>query len=57
MNPKNKDKNRPICPNCGEQMNRYYYKGYYESFPYWDCTGENCEDVIEIDIETFGAYA
>jgi len=28
---------QPICPHCLKEMKPVNYKGYYESFSYWEC--------------------
>lgn len=42
----------PVCPTCREAMVRRTFKGYYESFSYWDC---GCEDEVTGEIHK-GAY-
>jgi len=32
---------KPICPFCRSKMKVMMYKGYYESFPFWNC---DCKD-------------
>lgn len=34
----------PVCPVCECAMRQQNYKGYYESFSYWDCGCERFED-------------
>lgn len=32
----------PVCPFCKAEMKAYYFHGYYESFPMWEC---ECEEI------------
>ena len=34
----------PVCPICQCAMRQQNYKGYYESFSYWDCGCKQFED-------------
>lgn len=47
----------PVCPYCGKEMVVARYRGYYESFSYWEC---ECEDNIlkeKTTNEWNGSYA
>ena len=28
---------KPVCPICKSEMKQQNYKGYYDSFGYWEC--------------------
>jgi hypothetical protein len=43
----------PVCPFCKTAMKAYYFQGYYESFPMWEC---ECSEIPGAE-ETHGAYA
>lgn len=32
-----KDVKMPVCPYCCKEMVITVYKGYYDSFTYWEC--------------------
>lgn len=45
----------PVCPVCKTRMYRAAYKGYYDSFHYWDC---GCgEGQIPVEHTCKGSYA
>ncbi len=50
-------KEMPICPYCHSEMEISSYKGYYDSFPYWQC--ECDDDFLEKKAtnKAFGSYA
>lgn len=43
----------PVCPFCKTEMKAYYFQGYYESFPMWEC---QCLEIPGAE-ESPGAYA
>jgi transposase-like protein len=43
----------PVCPFCKTEMRSVYFRGYYESFPMWEC---GCEEIPGSE-ESRGAYA
>lgn len=45
---------KPVCPFCLAEMKAIEYKGYYESFPMWEC---RCEKFEKPDYTSHGAYA
>ena len=48
----------PKCPFCGTNLHVVQYKGYYESFCYWDCA--QCMDAGLKELvsdEYYGSYA
>jgi len=47
--------NKPVCPYCKKEMIPVNYKGYYDSFPYWEC---ECDKFEGKDVELYkGRYA
>ena len=40
---------KPICPLCNKEMHVVKYKGYYDSFVYWECScrDEDLEKLVE----------
>jgi tRNA(Ile2) C34 agmatinyltransferase TiaS len=45
---------KPICPFCLVEMKAIEYKGYYDSFPMWEC---RCDKFEKPDYTAHGAYA
>ena len=46
----------PICPFCRSKMKVMMYKGYYESFPFWNCDCKDSELKHRV-VDTFaGSY-
>jgi tRNA(Ile2) C34 agmatinyltransferase TiaS len=45
---------KPVCPFCLVEMKAIEYKGYYESFPMWEC---RCDKFKKPDYTARGAYA
>jgi hypothetical protein len=41
----------PKCPYCGSVMRPKYFEGYYDSFPFWECT---CIEIPGAEIEKGG---
>ena len=37
----------PVCPHCKAQMTPVSYKGYYESFDYWECECQNIPEATK----------
>ena len=38
------DSGLPVCPICKCAMKQRYYRGYYDSFSYWECGCESFPD-------------
>jgi hypothetical protein len=45
-NPENK---RPVC-SCGCAMNKIQYKGYYDTFEYWECPSFECNVLEQFEV-------
>jgi tRNA(Ile2) C34 agmatinyltransferase TiaS len=45
---------KPVCPFCLTEMKSIEYKGYYDSFPMWEC---RCDKFEKPDHTAHGAYA